>query len=111
MRTSTYNPKANGMVERMHRTLKVALRARQGNRLRELPVVLLGMRMRPDDNGHFVFSLVTGEKLLVPHILAGDFNTADLQCQLDKLHFKYNSRRTKEAKIHLPNELWTCKFP
>ena len=64
------------MVKRMHRTLKAALRARQGNWLRELPVVLLGMRMRPDDNGHSAFSLVTGEKPLVPHIRAGDFNTA-----------------------------------
>ena len=51
IRTSSYNPKANGMVERAHRTLKAALRSRADDWLEQLPYVLLGLRMRPDSDG------------------------------------------------------------
>ena len=44
--TTTYHPQANGMVERLHRQLKTALKARNSspNWLDELPMVLLGIR-------------------------------------------------------------------
>ena len=44
--TMAYHPQANGMVERMHRQLKAALKARLNDAswMDELPLVLLGMR-------------------------------------------------------------------
>ena len=46
LRTTAYHPQANGMVERLHRQLKAALRARlqDTNWMDELPIVLLGIR-------------------------------------------------------------------
>ena len=45
-RTTTYNPEANGMVERLHRTLKAALmtKCNTDNWVTNLPWVLLGLR-------------------------------------------------------------------
>ena len=47
--TTAYHPQANGMVERIHRTLKAALCARGGGAAWKdhLPWVLLGMRAAP----------------------------------------------------------------
>jgi len=42
--TSSYNPKANGAVERVHRTLKAALKARKGHWLDKLAFVLLDLK-------------------------------------------------------------------
>ena len=70
--TSAYHPQANGMVERFHRDLKAALRAR----LRgptwtdDLPWVLLGLRTSPKEDIHASSAeLVYGQVLTVP----GDF--------------------------------------
>jgi cleavage and polyadenylation specificity factor subunit 1 len=53
IRTTAYNPKANGLVERFHRTLKAALRAHNDPQWSEtLPTVMLGVRtaLREDTN-------------------------------------------------------------
>ena len=44
--TTAFHPQANGLVERMHRQLKAALKARldTDNWMEDLPLVLLGMR-------------------------------------------------------------------
>ena len=45
IRTSAYNPRANGLVERFHRQLKDSLRClNQNNWLNSLPLALLGIR-------------------------------------------------------------------
>ena len=48
----TYAPRANGMVERVHRQLKAALRARcaEDNWVNHLPWVMLGLRANPRDS-------------------------------------------------------------
>ena len=51
-RTTSYHPQANGLVERMHRSLKAALRARLADVqwMDHLPWVLLGLRTAPKED-------------------------------------------------------------
>lgn len=68
-RTTAYHPQANGLVERFHRHLKSALRARLTGPgwYDELPWVLLGIRTAPkDDLGSSAAELVYGSPLTVP---------------------------------------------
>ena len=70
--TAAYHPQANGMVERFHRHLKSALRARLTgpNWMDELPWILLGIRTAPkEDLDCSSAELVFGAPLTVP----GDF--------------------------------------
>jgi transposase InsO family protein len=74
-RTTAYHPQANGLVERFHRHLKAALRARLTgpNWIDELPWVLLGIRTAPkEDLGTSSAELVYGSPITVP----GDFVTS-----------------------------------
>ncbi|GFU67086.1 transposon Ty3-G Gag-Pol polyprotein [Trichonephila clavipes] len=53
IRTTSYHPQANGLVERLHRVLKSALMAHENIKWTEtLPAVLLGLRVavKPDIN-------------------------------------------------------------
>ncbi len=71
-RTTAYHPQANGLVERFHRHLKSALRARLNgpNWIDELPWILLGIRTAPkEDLETSSAELVYGAPLTVP----GDF--------------------------------------
>ena len=71
--TTSYNPQHNGKVERLHRTLKNALRSRLDGRndwLNHLPWVLLGMRNLPNvDTGLSPAVLVYGQNLEIPGLL------------------------------------------
>ena len=72
--TTAYHPAANGMIERAHRQLKVALKCHQDDQWTEtLPTVLLGIRTawRPDLEATSA-ELVYGESLRLP----GEFLTA-----------------------------------
>ena len=67
--TTAYHPQSNGLVERFHRTLKAALKARlQGpSWTDELPWVLLGLRTVPKDGiSSSAAELVYGTPLTVP---------------------------------------------
>ena len=67
--TTAYNPEANGIVERFHRTLKAALMTRctSDKWKDELPWVLLGLRTTPRDaDDHAPAERVYGDNLTVP---------------------------------------------
>jgi transposase InsO family protein len=66
--TTAYHPIANGLVERLHRTLKAALMCYQSEAWTDaLPLVLLGLRtaVKPDIKASAA-ELVYGEQLSVP---------------------------------------------
>ncbi|CAG4967877.1 unnamed protein product [Colias eurytheme] len=67
VRTTSYHPCANGMVERMHRQLKSALMCHAQTWSKALPVVLLGMRSAlKEDLNVSSAELVYGEPLRLP---------------------------------------------
>ena len=93
-RTTAYNPAANGMAERTHRTLKAALMARctGPDWKSQLPWVLLGLRTTPQ-------KWFTRETIAVP----GEFFPTDLQPatnkQLAELRRTVGKYRSTEAGL------------
>lgn len=73
IRTTPYHPQSNGLVERWHRTMKNALKARLQTTSQwfdELPTILLGLRATPrTDTGVSAAQLTYGRSLRLP----GDF--------------------------------------
>jgi len=67
LRTSSYHPQSNGMIERFHRTLKTALKARKDDWLVALPVVQLALRCIPNESSFSPITALTGTTLLTPH--------------------------------------------
>ena len=68
-RTTAYHPESNGMVERVHRRLKDALRARAAgpNWVADLPWILLGLWAQPrEDTGPSAAEAVFGAPLVLP---------------------------------------------
>lgn len=67
IRTTSYHPQANGMIERFHRQLKAALMCHRESWHRALPLVLLGIRSAlKEDLKCSVAELVYGEPLRLP---------------------------------------------
>ena len=57
------------MVERLHRSIKIAITARNESLLLTLAIVLLGERSLPNENGLSPFKAVTGSSILMPQIM------------------------------------------
>ena len=95
IRTTSFHPIANGMLERAHRTMKAALKARENttNWVSELPSVLLGMRsaVRQDTNVSAA-ELTFGRTLRLP----GDFCQPSNETTLDATY-------VEELRQHLTN--------
>jgi transposase InsO family protein len=76
IRTTAYHPQSNGLVERFHRRLKDALKARLAGPdwPHHLPWVLLGLRAAPrEDSGLSAAELVFGAPLNLPAaVVSGD---------------------------------------
>ncbi|XP_046404166.1 uncharacterized protein LOC124169569 [Ischnura elegans] len=68
LRTTAYHPSANGLVERLHRQLKAAIRCHESQGWTDfLPAILLGLRSAFKENlGATSAEMVYGEPLRLP---------------------------------------------
>ena len=121
-RTTAYHPQANGIIERLHRQLKSALKARLVGPawMDELPLVLLGLRSAPkEDLGCSPSELVYGTTIRLP----GEFFEAptssaeqDVSGFLARLRSTMAALRPKDTThhrrhtIHMPVDLQRCSF-
>lgn len=80
IRTTPYNPQANGLIERWHRTLKAALKCNSHNNwVKALPTVLLGLRsVFKQDLQASVAEMVYGKSLRLPFELLAPKPTTSL---------------------------------
>ena len=66
IKTTSFHPQSNGMIERFHRSLKSSLRARLASSdwVAHLPLVMLGLRSSPkEDSGFSPAEAVYGSNL------------------------------------------------
>ena len=117
IRTTAYHPQANGMVERLHRTLKTAIVARNEEWLQSLPVVLLALRTIPNESNLSPFNAVTGTQLLFPKIAIEPQSPSSqhayvrqLAKHMTQIDFASLSQGHHHAErpIYMPPELSTC---
>ena len=112
----TIPPVGNGMVERLHRTLKAAIRSRKQEWLRSLPVVLLGIRAMPTESGFSSFTAVTGTQLLFPRcaiekVPVGKRYIRELAKHMSDIYFVSLSRghhHSRASPMYIPTDLTTC---
>lgn len=97
-RTTTYHPASNGIIERWHRSLKVAIRCQESkNWLQALPIVLLGLRTSiKEDIKATAAELVYGTTLRLPaeYFFNEDF-TPEPQAFLS--HFREHMRNVRST--------------
>ncbi|RVE42939.1 hypothetical protein evm_012417 [Chilo suppressalis] len=106
IRTTSYHPQSNGMIERFHRSLKVALKTRLLDNgtswVDELPTVMLGLRVAcKSDNNVSAAEMTLGHTLRLP----GDFyeNSSSLKVKdepsyVSKIRHVLNSLRPQPRR-------------
>ena len=75
----------------------------------QLPTILLGLRMRPDDDSTSAFSRVAGKQPLVP-IICPNLNLTQLALQLHQFPHELNLIRRKEIDSRIPEEIKTFSY-
>lgn len=117
--TTAYHPQSNGLVERFHRHLKSALRARLSgpNWTQELPWVLLGIRTAPKEDFRCSSAeLVYGVPLTVPGDFIPNHGTTSNGFQLQRLRDQLRSLAPIPTSQHgtvpanVPKNLQQARF-
>ncbi|GBO36685.1 hypothetical protein AVEN_102765-1, partial [Araneus ventricosus] len=108
--TTAYHPTCNGKVERLHRTLKTALKAHNNlSWIDTLPTVLLGLRTAiQEDNNHSIAQIVYGESLRLPgeFFIEPSIQTAlegfanNLQKQMETVGPRTTRRNSSRIFVH-----------
>ncbi|CAL8102051.1 unnamed protein product [Calicophoron daubneyi] len=117
IRTTSYHPRSNGVVERMHRTLKAAIRSQETECWPELiPLVLLGMRTAlKQDLKCSSAEMVYGTTLRLP----GEFFSESSEPNADAPAYarrlcRYMQKvapaktRIQECRTYIPKDLSDC---
>ena len=118
-RTTSYDPCANGLVERFHRQLKAALKSySDSSKWTELlPLILLSIRTTvKSDNGYSPAELVYGTTFRLPGDFVSDsINRADLDpaklvdgIRYSMQQIKPATTRAQQIRTHAPQDLQTC---
>ena len=119
LRTSSYHPQSNGLIERSHRTLKSAIMARKQKWIESLPVVLLGLRCMPNSSGISPFLSVTGKTPLSPQDLLvkipstkklSDSFIQEFASKMHQLDFCSATTINSSPKSYVPKDLENCKY-
>jgi hypothetical protein len=108
---TAYHPESNGAVERLHRRLKDALRARAAAATwsKELPFVLLGLRAQPrEDTGLSPAEAVFGAPIVLPNEFI-QYEEMPVDAIIKKfsktLHIPAISFPGRNSSAQLPDEL------
>ncbi|UYV62287.1 hypothetical protein LAZ67_2000001 [Cordylochernes scorpioides] len=115
--STAYHPQCNGKIERLHRTIKTAIRAHNSIKWTEtLPTVLLGLRAAINkDNNHSLSQMVYGKTIRLPgeffddskhHLHAEEF-VQHLQKQMELLK-PLNEKHHSKTKVFVHKDLKTC---
>ena len=121
IRTTAYHPIANGLVERVHRQLKAALKCSQNpiQWIKALPMVLLGIRTTlKQDLKCTTAEMVYGTTLRLPgeffshSTVHNDINPVSYATQLKTLmqNITPSFTRQQQRKTHIHPDLLTCTF-
>ena len=119
LRTTSYHPQSNGMVERLHRTFKTAIVSRKQSWLQAYPIVLLSLRMRTNDTGYSPFNAVTGSHLFLPRVsiepLEDEYipeRIRKLCSEMTKIDFQELSegRHHTKPKSYVPKDLLASEY-
>ena len=117
LRTTSYHPQCNGLIERAHRTIKAAIMARKESWISALSIVLMGIRSMPNCSNFSPFYAVTGAQMLLPQLMINTENTETVTQSftrgLHKTMAKFDltdfSNREKSTKTsYAPDQLQTC---
>lgn len=121
-RTTPYHPQSNGIIERWHRCLKTALRARLHNNskwIEELPIILLGLRAAVrTDTEVSPAELTYGSRIRLPGDFFADTTSPDITMDstyVQQLHEAISRCRPvptqahgNNYKIFVHNDMHTC---
>ena len=117
LRTTSYHPQTNGLVERMHRCLKTSIMARKQSWLDALPVVLMSLRNMPTVNGYAPFTALTGSQFLFPRVITDDddtkFDDNKLETLIDemkKIDLTPPDKHNNNRKSYIPKDLKSCPY-